>query len=321
MDNDFDDVGDVDSCDIWQQIQGLTITASSDVLQCNSCNVEMNVGHGFISCPQCGQTADYDIGNQAAIVERTVVVSSDGALRSYEKTEYDKKKCIIALYETYLKRNPNLVFPPAIIVSATDILLEIQEVSTSNRGRNLIEIMAGCLYAATLKHHYSITETTIARIFNTRSGLSRGKNAVIGLLVKRYAMKGGTPHAYLKKNSKTLCSQFIRQSMTNVGLNANNRNLYMFIKCLCFIEECYGYIDTQIFNAKVVGSIVFYFINHVAVEGEQVPTSISITQKLAISHETMRKIYMKLILANNGETIRRIADAFHLTLKNKLIPL
>jgi hypothetical protein len=315
--------------DLWQQIQNLTdIVKAPDVPMCSGCLIEMKIGNGFISCPKCKQVVDSDYSVIPVLVDRTVVVSNDGAIRSYEKSVYDKKKCIIALYETYLKRSCRLTFPAAVIVTATEILLEVQDVSTANRGRNLTEIMAGCLYAATLEHSYSITETTIARIFNTRSGLSRGKNAVIGLLVKRHAMKGGSPHAYLKKDSKVLCSQFIRESLVVVGLNPRDRNLYMFIKCLCFIEECYGYIDTQIFNAKVVGSIVFYFLNRLvdsaALEsgGSTVtPSAPSVVKMLGISYETMKKIYHKLELADSGRTIHRMAVVLKIPLRQKLITL
>ncbi len=285
--------------------------------RCSDCDVELHIGYGTAVCPSCSQTVDFDMGHTAPTPQHTVVVTRDGAVRAFGKVENNRAKQLLGMYETFLKRNNSLVFPTAILATAVEILLQVQEVSTANRGGNLAEIMAGCLYIATLQHKMSVTETTIAKIFNTRNGLSRGKNSVVSMLSKRLALHGGEVSAYLRKKSGTLFSRFLCEAMVLVGFEVKDRRLKLFIKCLCFIEECFGYIDTQIFCAKVAGAIVFYLINRTSLQQFE-PTVANITvvvRRLGVSYETMRKIYKKLEYANGQGVIRRIAAITKIDLK------
>jgi hypothetical protein len=294
---------------------------------CQECGVEMQSGGDVMFCPSCHQEYPCDLETALQPPSRMVVVTKAGEICSYSKVVYDRRAQLIKHYATYDKvaLDYGIIFPVDRIERAVDILHIVQNASTANRGRNLTELMGGALFVAICEAGLPIAETTMAKIFNTKGGLSRGKNGVLTLLVKEFSLSGESPHAYLRKDAKKLASHFIKNQMLKVGLNVNSRNLYLFLKALIFIEDLYGYIDTQIINAKVAGSIYYYHVwldrehcDPTILPGQDAvnPTAAAIGEliktRLDISKETLMKYFYKLGCA---KSIREIARIFNVRLR------
>ncbi len=285
-----------DTTDIWDR---LDFEGVDHIKLCSVCQVAMEVGSDILFCPQCQQEERYDLGTALQPAAGcNVVLTTGGVIRVFNKTETDKHASLVVQYERILQRvSSQFVFPNELISRAVDILLLIQDASTTNRGRHLSELMAGSLFASACEAQLTITETAMAKIFGTRGGLSRGKNAVLTLLVKEHSLSGTNPRAYLLKDPKRLAAQFIKERMNRVGIWNGDKLLYTFIKCLVKFEDLYCYIDTQIINAKVAGSI-YYFSEHCIVGNSNtsgIPLTLQrITSALSISAETIYKYYDKL---------------------------
>lgn len=280
---------------------------------CKDCSIEMETGPDLLVCPLCHQERPYDRESALQpVAGLSVVRTRTGELCNFARVEYDRRAVLIKAYDQYCRaaEKQGIMFPPAVIERAVDVLQIVQSASTANRGRNLSELMGGALFVAICEFNFAISETTMARIFNTKGGLSRGKNGVLSLLIKEHALAGTAPRDYLRKDPKKLMSQFIRGRMSKLGLNIYVRRLYLFLKALVFIEDLYGYIDTQTLIAKLAGALYFYYTwldrsrcdNRIIpapceIDGSPVAVSVFIATRLEISEETLRKYYNKIMHA------------------------
>ena len=304
--------------DIWDQLIIQDLGTSAQV--CATCQIDMKIGNDILYCPSCQQEVSFDLGTALQpVANRSVVLTTGGVLCSFGKAVYNKRDILIEQYNRILApASSYFVFPPPVIERAVDILQVVQEASTTNRGRHLSELMAGALFAATCESRLPITETAMAKLFKTRSGLSRGKNAVLTMLVKMAVLTGCVPREYLRKDPKRLASEFIKERMNRVGIWTGDKLLYTFIKCLVKIEDLYMYIDTQVMNAKIAGSLAYYAEHCVPIAGSTQLTMKDITSAVSISAETVTKYYDKLRRA--AAIIEQIAKIINVPMRPAAAP-
>lgn len=274
---------------------------------CQSCNVAFEYIEGGKVCPSCNQIQDFICADPASATQSVVIVRN-GQLQTRTHT-YNRPKILFDIYQRFFV-NSKLRPSPDLIKDAIDIIIAAQKFTSHNRGRNLNDALAGAIALAASYKSLVIREPTLSRVFLTRAGISCGRNKIYTSIAKGQLLgldtEGLTKNIQFIEPEKSI-SNLIRRSMVEVGLDADNRKLYSFIKALVMIEKLYQYVDQQIMNTKISASIYFYF--HYARGLERPPTIAEVAAKLDISPESIKKYYSKLhFTANALDHLTRILD-------------